>query len=162
MTNNFSVDYEIEPYCRCEGNDGQKYYSLSAKTCKTNSTVVEYTNKNGTVYYGRVKLFLKLNGSGICICNALEGNSEQLSFNARDCDENVQSLIVSEQDKNSERDVLEKYHNKYFVRHHVYIKPHFGRTLVISVEQIRRKCVFIDILTNVWITSRFPNIIEHN
>lgn len=157
LTNNLPVDYEIEPYRRFESNDGQKYYSLSAKTRKTNSTVVEYTDKNGTVYYGRAKLFLKLNESGICICNALEESSEQLSFNARDCDENVQSLIVSEQDKNSVRDVLEKYHNKHFVRHHVYIKPHFGRTLV-----IRRKCVFIDILTNVWIISRFPNVIEHN
>ena len=92
----------------------------------------------------------------------MEESSEQLSFNARDCDENVQSLIISEQDKNSVRDVLEKYHNKCFVQHHVYIKSRFGRTLVISVEQIRRKCVFIDILTNVWIISRFPNIIEHN
>ena len=72
----------------------------------------------------------------ICICNALEESSKQLSFNACDCDENVQSLIVNEQDKNSVRDVLEKYHNKCFVQHHVYIKPRFGRTLVISVEQM--------------------------
>ena len=73
------------------------------------STVVEYTDKNGTVCYGRAKLFLKLNERGICICNALEKSSEQLSFNACDCDENVQSLLVSEQDRNSVRDVLEKY-----------------------------------------------------
>ena len=162
MTNNLPVDYEIEPYRRFESNDGQKFYSLSAKTRKTNSTVVEYTNKHGTVYYGRAKLFFKLNERGICICNALEESSKQLSFNARDCDENVQSLIVNEQDKNSVRDVLEKYHNKCFVQHHVYIKPRFGRTLVISVEQIRRKCMFVDILTNVWIISHFPNTIEHN
>ena len=80
MTNNLPVDYEIEPYRRFESNDGQKFYSLSAKTRKTNSTVVEYTDKNGTVYYGRAKLFLKLNERGICICNALEKSSEQLSF----------------------------------------------------------------------------------
>lgn len=115
MANNLPVDYEIDPYRRFESNDGQKYYSLSAKTRKTNLTVVEYTDKNGTVYYGRAKLFLKLNESGICICNALEESSEQLSFNAHDCDENVQSLTVSEQDKNSVHDVLEKYHNKHFV-----------------------------------------------
>ena len=162
MTNNLPVDYEIEAYRRFESIDGQKYYSLSAKTRKTNSTVVEYTDKDGTVYYGRAKLFLKLNESGICICNALEQSSQHLSFNALDCDENVQSLIVSEQDKNSVRDVFEKYRNKHIVRHHVYINPRFGRTLVISVKQIRRKCVLIDILTNVWIISRFPNIIEHN
>ena len=77
-------------------------------------TVVEYTDKNGTVCYGRAKLFLKLNERGICICNALEKSSEQLSFNACDCDENVQSLLVSEQDRNSVRDVLEKYHVKCF------------------------------------------------
>lgn len=57
MTNNLPVDYDIEPYRRFESNDGQKFYSLSAKTRKTNSTVVEYTDKNGTVYYGRAKLF---------------------------------------------------------------------------------------------------------
>ena len=95
-------------------------------------------------------------------CNALEQSSQHLSFNALDCDENVQSLIVSEQDKNSVHDVFEKYRNKHIVRHHVYINPRFGRTLVISDKQIRRKCVLIDILTNVWIISRFPNIIEQN
>ena len=79
-TNNLPVDYEIEPYRRFESNDGQKFYSLSAKTHKMNSTVVEYTDKNGTVSYGRAKLFLKLNERGICICNALEKSSEQLSF----------------------------------------------------------------------------------
>ena len=162
MKNNLPLDYEIVPYLRFESNDGQKFYSLSTKTRKTNSTVVEYTDKDGAIYYGRVKLFLKLNERGICICNALEESSEQLSFNARDCDKNVQSLIVSEQDKGSVRDVLEKYHNQHLVKHHVNIKPRVGKTLVISVEQIRRKCVFIDILTNVWIISRFPNIIEHN
>ena len=58
MANNLLVDYEIEPYRRFESNDVRKYYSLSAKTRKTNSTVVEYTDKNGTVYYGRAKHFL--------------------------------------------------------------------------------------------------------
>ena len=115
MTNNLPVDYEIEASCRFESNVGQKYYSLNAKTRKTNSTVVEYTDENGTVYYGRAKLFLKLNESGICICNALDQSSQQLSFNVHDCDENVQSLIVREQDKISVCDVLEKYHNKHFV-----------------------------------------------
>ena len=147
MINNLPVDHEIEPYRRFESNEGQKFYSLIAKTHKTNLTVVENT---------------KLNERGICICNALEESSEQLSFNACDCDENVRSLIVSQQDKNSVRDVLEKHHDKCFVQHHVYIKLCFGRTLIISVEQIRRKCVFNDILTNVWIISHFPNIIEHN
>ena len=126
------------------------------------STVVEYTDKNGTVCHERAKLFLKLNERGICICNALEKSSEQLSFNACDCDENVQSLLVSEQDRNSVRDVLKKYHVKCFAQHLVYIKPRFGRTLIISVEQIRCKCMFFDILTNVWIIFHFPNIIEHN
>ena len=59
---------------------------------------------------------------------ALEKSSEQLSFNACDCDENVQSLLVSEQDRNSVRDVLEKYHVKCFAQHLVYIKLRFGRT----------------------------------
>ena len=36
MTNNLPVDYEIEPCRRFESNDGQKFYSLSAKACKTN------------------------------------------------------------------------------------------------------------------------------
>ena len=57
MTNNLPVDYEIEPYRRFESNDGQKFYSPSAKIRKTNSTVVEYTDKHGTVNYGRAKSF---------------------------------------------------------------------------------------------------------
>ena len=57
MTNNLPVDYEIEPYRRFESNGGQKFYSLSAKARKTNLTVVEYTDKNGTVYYGRANSF---------------------------------------------------------------------------------------------------------
>lgn len=163
MAKKLPADYKIEPYRRFESDDGQKFYSLRVKTRKTDSTVVEYIdNVNNTVCYGRVKLFLKLNEGGICICNALEESSEQLTFNARDCDESLQSLIVNELDKNSVRDVLEKYHNKHLVKHHMHIKPLIGRTLVISVEQIRRKCVFIDILTNVWMISRFPNVIEHN
>ena len=64
MTNNLPVDCEIEAYRRFESNDNQKYYSLSAKTRKTKSTVVEYIDKDGT---GRAKLFLRLNESGICI-----------------------------------------------------------------------------------------------
>ena len=36
MTNNLPVYYEIEPCRRFESNDGQKFYSLSAKACKTN------------------------------------------------------------------------------------------------------------------------------
>ena len=55
MTNNLPVDYAIEPYHGFESNDSQKFYSLSAKTHKINLTVVEYTNKNGTDYYGRAK-----------------------------------------------------------------------------------------------------------
>lgn len=45
MTNNLPVDYEIQPYRRFECNDGQKFYSLSAKTRKKNSTVIEYTER---------------------------------------------------------------------------------------------------------------------
>ena len=73
MTNNLPVDYEIEPYRRFGSNDGQKFYSLSAKTRKTNSTVVEYTNKHGTVYYGRAKLFFKLNERGNLYMQCIRG-----------------------------------------------------------------------------------------
>ena len=45
MANKLPTDYELEPYRRFEGNDGQKFYSLGTKTRKTDSTVIEYTDK---------------------------------------------------------------------------------------------------------------------
>ena len=79
------------------------------------------------------------------------------------CTEILQSLTNNKQNKDIVRDVLRKYRNKYLVKHHVHIKPGFGRPFVISVEQIRRKCVFIDILpNNACMISRFPDVNEHN
>ena len=84
-------------------------------------------------------------------------------FNEQECTEVLHSLTSSKQNKDIVRDILRKYHNKRFVKHHVHIKPRSGRTFVISVEQMRRKCIFIDILpNNAWMISRFPNVNEHN
>ena len=69
------------------------------KRWKTDSTVIEYTD-NDTVCYGRVKLFLKLNNRGICVCDKLEESSENFKFSMRDCDESLRSLSVSDQDRN--------------------------------------------------------------
>ena len=71
---------------------------------------------------------------GICVGNALEENSEPLPF-FNDCVENLQSFTDNEQNKDNVRD------NKRLVKHHVHIKPGLGRPFVISVEQIRCKCV---------------------
>lgn len=161
VANRLPESYELEPYRRFESHEGQKFYSSGAKTWKTDSTIIEYA-ENNSVYYGRVKLFLKLNNKGICVCDTLEETSENYRFNVRDCDQSLRSSSVSDSDRNIIFDVLQKYHDKQLVKHHVYIKPSFGGSHVISVEQIRRKCVFVNILTDSWIISRFPNVVEHN
>ena len=82
-------------------------------------------------------------------------SSEDFRFNVRDCDNSLRSLFVSDSDRNRIRDVLKRYDNKQLVRHHVNLKPSLEGVTVISVEQIRRKCVFIDISTDSWMISRF-------
>ena len=81
-----------------------------------------------------------------------------MRFNKRDCYASLLSLSVSDDDRNRVSAILQRYHDKRLVNHHVYVKPSFGGPVIIQVEQIRRKCVFIDISTDAWITSRFPNI----
>lgn len=135
ITNRWLKDYEVEAYRRFESDEGQKFYSSLAKIWKTNSTVIEYT-ENFAVCYGRVKLFLKLNSKGICICNKLEETFDNVRFNKRDCDATLRSLSVSDDDRNRLSAVLQRYHHKRLVNHHVYVKPRFGGPVIISVEQI--------------------------
>ena len=161
IANRWPQDYEIEAYRRFENDEGQKFYSSHAKTWKTDSTVIEYVDKDN-VFYGRVKHFLRLNDRGLCVCDKLVESSEDFRFNMRDCDESLRCLSVSDDDQNRIRDILRRYHDKRLVRHHVKVKPSLEGPTVISVEQIRRKCVFIDISTDSWMISRFPNITEHN
>lgn len=164
MANKLPAYYELEPYCRFESDDGQKFFSLGTKTRKTDSTVIEYFDRNNTLCYGRVTHFLKIQDFGLCVVNELEENSEPLLFfNERDCIETLQSLTDDKQNKDIVRDILRKYRNRCLLKHHVHIKPRSGRAFVISVQQIRRKCVFIDILpNNALMISRFPNVNEHN
>lgn len=135
ITNRWLKDYEVEAYRRFESDEGQKFYSSLAKIWKTNSTVIEYT-ENFAVCYGRVKLFLKLNSKGICVCNKLEETFDNVRFNKRDCDATLRSLSVSDDDRNRLSAVLQRYHHKRLVNHHVYVKPRFGGPVIISVEQI--------------------------
>lgn len=141
--------------------EGQKFYSSVAKTWKTNSTVIEYT-ENFAVCYGRVKLFLKLNSKAICPCDKLEETFDNVRFSKHDCDATLRSLSVSNNNRNRLSAVLQKYHHKPLVNHHVYVKPSFGRPVITSVEQIPQKCGFIDISTEAQIISRFLNVTEHN
>ena len=150
IINRWPKDYEVEAYRRFESDEGQKFYSSLAKTWKTNSTVIEYT-ENCSVCYGRVKIFLKLNGKAICVCDKLEETFDNVRFNKRDCDASLRSLSVSDDDRNRVSAILQRYHDKRLVNHHVYVKPSFGGPVIIQVEQIRRKCVFIDISTDAWI-----------
>jgi len=101
---------------------------------------------------------------GLFIGNELEENSDPSPFfNEQECTEILQSLTNNKQNKDIMRDVLRKYRNKCLVKHHVHIKPGSGRPFVISVEQIGRKRVFIDILpNNACMISRFPDVNEHN
>ena len=163
ITNRWPRDYEVEAYLRFESDEGQKFYSSLAKTWKTNSTVIEYT-ENCSVCYGRVKLFLKLNSKAICVGDKLEEGFDNVRFNKRDCDATLHSLSVSDDDQNRISAILQRYHDKPLVNHHVYVKPLAlgAGPVIISVKQIRRKCVFIDISTDAWIISHFPNITEHN
>lgn len=162
--NKWPSNYELEAYRRFDSDEGQKFYSLAVKTRKTDSTVIEYTDDKSNICYGRVKIFLKIFNHGICICNALNENidAESTLFDERECLESLQMLNVNEQDKISIGRILEKYNNSKLVKHQINIKKGLGKLLVISVEQIRRKCVFIDVLPDMWVISRFPNVIEHN
>lgn len=80
IANKLPTDYELEPYRRFESDDGQKFYSLARKTRKTDSTVIEYTDRNNTLCYGRVTLFLKIRDSGLCVGNELGENSDHYHF----------------------------------------------------------------------------------
>ena len=161
VVNRWSEDYELESYRRFENHEGQKFYTTGVKTWKTDSTVIEYT-ENNMVHYGRVRMFLKLHNKGICICDTLDESSENSTFNMRDCDQSLLSLSVSDSDRNIICDVLQKYHDQQLVKHHVYVKPNFEGSRVMWVEQMRRKCGLINISSDSWIISRFPNVIEHN
>ena len=100
MANKLPAYYELEPYCRFESDDGQKFFSLGTKTRKTGSTVIEYFDRNNTLCYGRVTHFLKIHDFGLCVVNELEENSEPLLFfNERDCIEILQSLTDDKQKK---------------------------------------------------------------
>lgn len=161
IANRWPIDYELQSFRRFESDEGQTFYSSHAKTWKTNSTVIEYID-NDSVCYGRIKIFVKLNNEGICVCDKLEENSNDFKFNVRDCDESLQSLSFSDRDRNRIVNVLQRYHNKALVKHHTYVKPSYEGPIIVSVKQIRRKCVFIDYFNNTWMISRFPNITEHN
>ena len=113
----------------------RNFIQLVLKWWKTNSTVIEYT-ENNMVHYGRVRLLLKLHNKGICSCDTLEETLEISKFNVHDCDQSLRSLSVSDSDQNIICDVLQKYHDQQLVKHHVYVKPNFGGSRVISVEQI--------------------------
>ena len=97
IINRWPKYYEVEAYRRFESDEGQKSYSSLAKTWKTNSTVIEYT-ENCSVCRGRVKVFLKLNGKAICVCDKLEETFDNVRFNKRDCDASLRSLSVSDDD----------------------------------------------------------------
>ena len=161
VLNRWSEDYELESYRCFENHEGQKFYTTGVKTWKTDSTVIEYT-ENNMVHYGRVRMFPKLHNKGICICDTLGESSENSTFNMRDCDQSLLSLSVSDSDRNIICDVLQKYHDQQLVKHRVYVKPNFQGSRVILVEQIRRKCVLINISSDSWIIACFPNVIEHN
>ena len=128
ITNRWPKDYEVETYRQFESDEGQKFYSSLAKTWKTNSTVIEYT-KNCSVCYGKVKLFLKLNSKAICVCDKLEETFDNVRFNKRDCDATLDSLSVSDDDRNQVSAVLQRYHGKLLVNHHIYVKQALGDLL---------------------------------
>lgn len=86
---------------------------------------------------------MKLNSKVICVCDKLEETCDNVRFNKRDCDAALRSLSVSDDDQNLLSAVLQKYHHKRLVNHHVYVKTSFGGPVIISVEQIRRKCVLL-------------------
>ena len=162
IANRWRNDYHLETFCRFESDSGQKYYSSLAKTWKTDSTIIEYTDKD-SVCYGRVKLFLKLNNKGICVCDNLKERSNDFEFNVHDFDQSLRSLSVSDPDRNRIANVSQRYHGKSLVKHHLYVEPSYELgPVIISVEQIRQKCVFIDIFENSWMISRFPNVTEHS
>ena len=161
IANKWPKVYQLETFCRFESDSGQKYYSSQAKTWKTNSTIIEYIDKD-SVCYGRVKLFLKIKNRGICVCDKLTQSSYDFKFNVRDFDRSLWSLSFSDSDLNRIVDVLQRYHGKPLAKHHVYVKPSYEGPISICVEQIRRKCVFIDIFEDSWMISRFPNITEHS
>ena len=81
IINSWPKYYEVEAYRQFESDEGQKSYSSLAKTWKTNSTVIKYTENNCSVCRGRVKIFLKLNGKAICVCDKLEETFDNVRFN---------------------------------------------------------------------------------
>jgi hypothetical protein len=58
--------------------------------------------------------------------------------------------------------IVQKYNGKNVVKHQICVQPHLGKVTLIHINQIIRKCVFIDFSSEYWIVSKFPNIIEHN
>lgn len=155
------LDSEIETYRRFESIDGQKFYSDTIKTRKTDSSVIEYI-QNNTVNYGKIITFFRIQDQGFCFCNKLQENIQFANFDPRDCRQSLPSLTLNDSDRDDILELLKKYENIQIVNHHVYLQPQSTSMTILSVGDIRRKCVLMDFCPEVWIVSRFPNIIEHN
>ena len=79
---------------------------------------------------------MKLNGKAICVCDKLDETFDNVRFNKRDCDASLHSLSVSDDDRNRLSAILQRYHDKRLVKHHVYVKPSLGGPVIIYEESL--------------------------
>jgi len=164
--NNGPTKYVLQAFARFEYINGQKFTSMIyGHTKKTDSTVIEFINRQGNICFGRIKLFLKAGNKGICVChllNKIEPNSNPFTICSEKCIQYIHGIEMPENDKEVCYSIIQKYNGKNIVNHQICVAPLLGKIYLVYVNQIIRKCVFIDFSSDYWIISRFPNIIEHN
>lgn len=157
--------YALEAFAKFEDMAGQKIDSLAHnKNRKTDSTVVEFRSSQGEICYARIKVFLKAGNKGICVCHLLDtvNITSPFSVCGEQLIESISDIDMKESNKTTIKNIIETYKRQNVVRHQICVKPHLGKVILLNVQQIIRKCVFVDILQDCWIISRFPNIVEHN
>lgn len=161
-------DYILQAFARFVDMNGQKIDSMAwNKTKKTDSTVIEFVDRNGEIYFGRIKFFLKAGNKGICVCHLLDivdSESNPFLISSDKCMQSIQAQNIQMNENHSTLigKIIQKYNGKNVVKHQTCVLPRLGKVILINIHQIIRKCVFIDISSEYWIVSRFPNIIEHN
>ena len=113
---------------------------------KTDSSVIEYTDQGGHIYFGKIKCFLKINSINLCACykfKPVKESNSPFTFN----DIHIPNDVVM---TDTERMVITRV-----------VEPFLDNLCIIPVNVIRRKCILMH-TSNVWAVSCFPNIVQHN
>ena len=158
----------MQAFARFEDISKHKYDSMAyGKTRKTDSTVIEFIDKQGNMCFAKIIYFLKAGTNGICVCHLLDmakPAKNPFSISSKKCLQAITEHKIEMRENQIEivKDIVKRYDGKFVVKHQICVQPRLGKVILIDTQQIVRKCVFIDFSSDYWVVSKFPNIIEHN